>query len=153
MILTHHFSWDEVTFSDYAERNNIDNTPPESLHENILKQAHLMESVREILGKPIHVSSWFRCDEVNKGIGGAALSAHRYGLATDFISRLFGPPLGVCLALEPHLKALGVDQLIHEFGKWTHIALPLPGALPRYETLTAKKINGKTIYVRGLEAI
>lgn len=153
MILTTHFSWDEVTFSDYAERNNIDNTPPESLHENILKQARLMEAVREILGKPVHVSSWFRCDAVNQGIGGSPLSAHRYGLATDFICRPFGPPLGICLALEPYLKELGVDQLIHEFARWVHIGLPLPGNTSRHETLTAKKVNGKTVYSRGLHPV
>jgi hypothetical protein len=38
----------------------------------------------------------------------------------------FGPPPAICRALEAHsLGRLGVDQLIHEFGSWVHIAWAL----------------------------
>lgn len=151
LILTPHFSWDEVTFSETAARHNIDNTPPESLHENILQQAHLMESVREILGRPILVTSWYRSPEVNQRVGGSLESAHMQGLGTDFVCRTFGPPLGVCQAIYLYMDELGIDQLIHEFGRWTHIGLPLPGKAPRRQALTAKSVNGKTIYVTGIQ--
>jgi zinc D-Ala-D-Ala carboxypeptidase len=152
MILTQHFSWDEVTFSEAAARLGIDNMPPEAFHDNISRQARLMEAVREILGQPIQVTSWYRCAEVNRAIGGAVLSAHQNGIATDFVCRAFGNPLGVCLALQPHLNELGVDQLIHEFGRWVHIGLPVSGP-PRYQVLTARKQDGSTVYSKTLEAI
>lgn len=151
MILTQNFTWAEVELSETAARLGIDNTPPTSLHENIRRQADLMEEIRYLLNRPIFITSWYRCSPLNKLIGGSQKSAHMQGLACDFVSP-FGSPYRICKAIEPEIKALGIDQLIQEFGKWTHVGLPQPGSTERHQTLTAKRSNGGTVYVPGIES-
>jgi len=146
-----HFTWAEVTFSETGTRLGIDNTPPAALHANIRRQAELMERVRYLLNERVFISSWYRCSPLNKLIGGSPTSAHVHGLACDFVSP-FGTPLDICRAIARHVADLGVDQLIHEFGRWVHIALPLPGAIARNQLLTARRGDGGTVYVPRIEA-
>lgn len=42
-----------------------------------------LEEVRELYGKPIRVTSGYRCPEHNKAIGGAPSSSHVSGMAAD----------------------------------------------------------------------
>lgn len=44
---------------------------------------NIFDSVRERWGKPIPVSSGYRCPHHNKTIGGSQLSIHMWGLALD----------------------------------------------------------------------
>jgi hypothetical protein len=55
------------------------------------------------------------------------------GLAVDFSCPGFGTPRAICKALEPHMKELGIDQLIHEYDTWVHLGLRDP---PRHMALT-----------------
>ena len=45
---------------------------------------------------------------------------------------------------------LEVDQVIHEFGRWVHVAV---ADLPRHQVLTAVREQGRTRYVEGLHKI
>jgi hypothetical protein len=40
----------------------------------------------------------------------------------------------ICKKLKPHMKELGVDQLIHEFDAWVHLGLS--AGEPRHMALT-----------------
>ena len=104
-----------------------------------------MEKIRYELNAPIFITSWYRRHELNRAIGGSDLSFHQQGLACDFVSP-FGPPLEICKAI---VKAgIEFDQLILEFGKWVHVGLSAePG---RNEVLTARFLDGKTVYTKGL---
>ena len=121
MQLSVHFNLDEATFSDTATRLGIPNLPSEVQLANMRHAAEGMEKVRDILGgKAIHVNSWLRLPAVNVAVGGSSVSSHMDGFAIDFTCSSFGEPLAVCKAIEA--SGLKFDQMIHEFGKWTHIS-------------------------------
>jgi putative chitinase len=119
MILSEHFSLEEATHSDTAIRLGINNQPNASQLENMKKAAIGMEQVRALLGKSISVNSWIRLPEVNVAVGGSKVSSHMDGWAIDFVSP-FGTPYAVCKAIEA--SGIKFDQMIHEYGKWTHIS-------------------------------
>lgn len=122
MMLTEHFSLDELTHSSVGVRLKLDNTPTDSELSNLRRLAHTLEAVRALMGgHPIYISSGFRSDAVNRAVGGMATSAHRLGLAADLICPAFGSPLMVCQAIAA--SNIDFDQLIHEKGQWVHLGL------------------------------
>lgn len=136
-MLTEHFTLEEFTDSQTAARKGIPNVPPigSPARANLMRTAEVMEAVRTILGdKPILVSSGYRSVPVNAAVGGSKSSAHTSGLAVDFSCPGFGTPKAICKKLEPHMKDLGIDQLIHEFDSWVHLGLT--GGDPRHMALT-----------------
>lgn len=148
--ITEHFTFDEVTFSETASRHGIDNAPPDDILPNIQRMANFMEQVRYVLGgRPIHITSWYRCPELNEKIGGSKTSVHTKGLACDFVCPYLGSPKRVCEELAQ--SNLDFDQLIHEFGRWVHIGLNEGN---RRHILTAYRgTDGKTVYVNGIQDI
>lgn len=148
-----HFSLEELTRSQTATRQGIDNEPNDMEKSNLLRLAWFLESLRSRLrmnhGEPMYiiVSSGFRCEELNTAIGGSKTSAHMQGLAAD-ISCPKLTPLELSRFIANHMADEGFDQVIHEFERWVHVGLS--NGLPRYEELTAQKINGRTVYAKGL---
>lgn len=148
-----HISYDELTHSQTAVNLGIDNTPSESEKLNLVRVAWFLETLRESLEKkygfacPIIISSGYRCPELNKAIGGSKTSAHMKGLAAD-ISCPYVSPYNLSLFIERNMVETGFDQVIHEFGRWVHVGLSEESN--RYESLTATKQNGKTIYKKGI---
>jgi zinc D-Ala-D-Ala carboxypeptidase len=137
--LTAHFALEEFTDSQTAARKGIPNVPPVGSPEraNLKRTADVMEEVRTLLGdKPILVSSGYRSPAVNAAVGGSKSSAHMSGLAVDFSCPGYGTPRAICVALSPHMKALGIDQLIHEFDSWVHLGLRAADMTPRHQALT-----------------
>lgn len=135
--LTPHFTLSEMTDSQTAARKGINNVPAMGTPEraNLERTAQTMEEVRTILGdKPILISSGYRSPAVNKAVGGSKNSAHMSGLAVDFSCPGFGTPLQICKALEPHMRKLGIDQLIHEYNTWVHLGLT--AGAPRHMAMT-----------------
>lgn len=121
MKLSPHFTLEEAIFSETATRLGIDNTPTARIVENLHFTAERMEEVRELLGgKPIRVSSWFRCQRLNDAILGSPTSQHRYGLAVDWTCAEFGTPREIVAHLAK--SPLQFDQLILEFDRWVHIS-------------------------------
>ncbi|WP_256122119.1 D-Ala-D-Ala carboxypeptidase family metallohydrolase, partial [Gilliamella sp. wkB72] len=86
MKLTEHFTLEEFTRSTTASRLKIDNSVPTELMPNIKLSAAKLELVRHALGKPIIITSGYRCPALNARVGGVATSAHTKGLAVDFNS-------------------------------------------------------------------
>lgn len=119
MNLSEHFSLEEATHSDTAIRLGINNQPDARQLENMKMAAIGMEQVRALLGKSISVNSWIRLPAVNVAVGGSKVSSHMDGWAIDFVSP-FGTPYAVCKAIEA--SGIKFDQMIHEYGKWTHIS-------------------------------
>ena len=120
--LTEHFTLEELCFSQEAVRTGIDNTPSPEVVANLLRLAKMLEKVRALLEKPIHISSGYRSPALNARIGGSKTSAHLDGRAADFICPEFGTPYAVAKKIAA--ARLGYDQMIHEYGRWVHIAVP-----------------------------
>ena len=133
--LTSHFTLEEFIASEYAARNNIDNTPPEQIRENLRRTAMVMEDVRSTLGsKSIYITSGYRCSKLNKAVGSKPTSAHVNGLACDFKCPSYGTPKEIIEALQ--CTNIPYDQLIMEFNSWVHIGL---ASNPRKQILTVNE--------------
>lgn len=141
MKLTNSFTLDESLHSQAASRAGIDNTPLPAILENIKQAAQGLQRVRDFLGFPIIVSSWYRNSAVNKIVGGAKNSSHMQGWAIDFTCPTFGPPLKVCQAI--YKNGIGFDQLIHEYGAWVHISFDprMRGELLTYDSFGPPRIG------------
>jgi len=72
MMLSEHFSLEELTASEVAARAGIDNTPSAETMRNLLRLAAGLELVRAAIGNnPIHVTSGYRSPRLNQMVGGA----------------------------------------------------------------------------------
>ena len=122
MNLTAHFTLEELTASETAERNGWDNSPNDQELANLVRLAEFLEQVKEVLaGKPIIISSGLRTKKVNDSVGSKDTSQHRIGCAADF--RVPGmTPDEVVKAIVA--SGIEYDQVIREFDRWTHISIP-----------------------------
>ena len=136
--LTPHFTLEEFTFSQTATRKGIDNTPHEGILDNLCILANGMEHVRNLLNAPIHVSSGYRCPELNDLLGSKRTSQHTQGLACDFTSNAYGSPQ--IIFADIITSDIPYDQLILEFDRWIHISFVEDGGTPRKQALI---INGE----------
>lgn len=129
MKLTEHFTLEELTNSPTAKRLNIDNTPSEKIEEELMETAQLLEKIRTVYKKPIIVTSGYRCEKLNKAVGGAKTSQHMKGQAADIRSvsdtpqdnkDLFMTIMGMMIQ-----KEIEVGQLIDEYNyNWIHVSTP-----------------------------
>lgn len=122
MNLTPHFTLDELTASEVAERNGWDNTPSDAELVNLRRLADFLEQIKALLGgKPIMINSAYRSKRVNDAVGSRDTSQHRVGCAADI--RVPGmTPDQVVKAIVA--SPLPFDQVIREFDRWTHVSIP-----------------------------
>lgn len=122
MNLTPHFTLDELTASEVAERNGWDNTPSDAELANLRRLADFLEQIKALLGgKPIMINSAYRSKRVNDAVGSRDTSQHRIGCAADI--RVPGmTPDQVVKAIMA--SPLPFDQVIREFDRWTHVSIP-----------------------------
>lgn len=129
-----YFSLSEFLNSATAKRLHIDNTPSFEVVDNLNKLADYLDNIREKVGKPILISSGFRCPVLNKAVGGVSNSQHQKGLAADLI----------CADMESLEKVLretgGFDQLIKEYRKcsksfWYHVSVAPRNDKPRQQII------------------
>lgn len=137
MKLSDHFTLEEMTVSQEAARRHLDNTPPAEVVDEIRRTCTtLLEEIRKAFGgEAVIVTSGYRSPAVNAAVGGVAGSAHVFGRAADIIVPSVGSPKIVCMKILG-IPGLDFDQLIHEFGAWTHVAIAAPGLPPRRQVLT-----------------
>ena len=82
--LSEHFALSEFERSDKARALKIDNRVPVryvSSLETLCRE--VLEPLRQHVGKPIRISSGYRCPALNKAVGGVATSQHLTGEAAD----------------------------------------------------------------------
>jgi len=161
MKISTNLSLAEVTRSETAKRKGISNMPTPEHIENFKKLAeNVFEPIREHFGCPIHISSGYRSEALNKAIGGAgkvingkyvASSQHCHGEAIDI--DMDGSADGVTNKqvfdyIKEHLE---FDQLIAEFPQngnpdWVHVSYESTGK-QRKQILVAKKNGSATKYI------
>ena len=136
--MTPHFTLDELTASETADRNGWDNTPNEQELANLQRLAEFLEDIKEALGgKPIMVNSAFRSKQVNDAVGSKDSSQHRVGCAVDIRVPGLTPDQVVRAIIA---SGLPYDQVIREFDRWTHVSVPnTPEAAPRKQALIIDK--------------
>lgn len=119
-----YFSIRELTESETATRKGIDNTPTAEVKANLTALvANVLDPLREVYGKPIVVSSGYRCARLNRAVGGVAKSQHLTGQAADIRSVSRSPAENKKIFDLIVKKKLPFDQLIDEYGyKWVHVS-------------------------------
>jgi hypothetical protein len=121
MNLTPHFTLEELTASETAERNGWDNSPNDQELANLTRLADFLEQVKIVLGgKPIMISSGLRTKKVNDAVGSKDTSQHRIGCAADFKVPSMTPDEVVKAIIA---SGIAYDQVIREFDRWTHISI------------------------------
>lgn len=134
MRLSPNFTLAELTVSQTAARRGLSNDPPPLVLENLKRLAAALQQVRSLLGnKPILVSSAYRAPEVNALVGGSQNSDHMRGLAADFVSPSYGTPDEIIKAIVD--SDISYKQVIREFDRWVHFAIPQVGEAPRKQAL------------------
>lgn len=87
MKLTTNFTLEEFIRSTTATRLHIINLPTREEIENIVELCrNVLQPIRDAYGKPIVVTSGYRCPKLNKAVGGVATSEHQKGMAADIRS-------------------------------------------------------------------
>lgn len=120
-MIMKYFSIDELIRSSVASVRGIDNTPPESVVNNLSRLVSMvLDPAREVMGSPITVNSGYRCPELNRAVGGVPSSYHLQGRAADLTtgSVAGNRRLMAVLGCLPH------RELIWERGgRWVHVAI------------------------------
>ena len=134
--MSQYFTLGELTRSATADKLGIDNTPKEKyIQDNLIELMEVLDGVREAWtimceekswGNPaIVVNSGYRCDALNKAIGGSKTSAHSIGAAAD-IEPANGKNKDFHRFVEKYLldNHIPFDNLINEYNySWTHLGL------------------------------
>ena len=149
MKISDHITYAEGIHSLTAKRRCIDNTPSEIQVEAMkLLAEKVFEPLREWVGGPIKVNSFFRSETLNEAIGGSATSQHCKGEAID-IDDVYGRKSNA--EMYNWIKDnLDFDQMIWEFGtdmqpNWVHVSY-VSEENNRNKCLKAYKEHGKTKY-------
>ena len=119
-----YFSYEELTKSITAKNKDIDNTPSIEIKKNLKALVdNILDPLREAYGKPITVTSGYRCPKLNTAVKGAKNSQHIKGQAADINGvkdlrdenkKLFDLVLKLKLPF---------DQLIDEYDyNWVHVS-------------------------------
>jgi zinc D-Ala-D-Ala carboxypeptidase len=147
MKLTENFSLKEMTQSQTALKNNIDNEPNAEQIENLRQLCQtILQPIREDFQLPIKITSGFRSPELCEIIGSKSTSQHCANecAAADFEI----PGVDNKKVFRHIIENLPYDQIILEYydesdinSGWIHVSW---SPNPREQTLTKDKEGYKT---------
>ena len=120
--ISEHISYFEATNSNTANRKGITNIPTPEILKAMTNVANAcFEPLRVWYGKPIRVSSFYRCTLLNDVLGGSKTSQHVKGEAIDLT---VGDKAENKRLFEWLKDNVVYDQLINEYDyAWVHISL------------------------------
>lgn len=122
-----YFTMGEFIRSDTAAKLGIDNRCKMEHVPNIKALvANVLDPLRKAYGKPIRITSGFRCPKLNKAVGGSPTSQHMKGMAADIVGTPNTVAENTRLFYLIQSLELPFDQLIDEKGmKWVHVSFCL----------------------------
>ena len=126
-MISKHITLQEATESQTALRLGIKNEPNEvELDAMKYVAENLFEPIREWYDKPIIISSFYRCKELNRAVKGSLTSGHILGNSIDISGGNKAENKKIFEFIK--LSGLDFDQLIYEYGDstgpvWVHISL------------------------------
>ena len=148
--LSKNVSYKEAIHSETAKRRGIDNSPTDEHLGNMLTVAQMIfQPLRDWVGGPIKINSFYRSPKLNSAIGGSSRSQHCNGQAID-IDDVYGHKTNA--EMYHWIKDnLDFDQMIWEFGTdenpaWVHVSY-VDADKNRNRCLKAYKEDGKTKYM------
>ena len=134
MRLTRNFTYEELRRSDVAERRGINNSPRTKEEEKRVIEnlkalcMEVLQPLRDFLGKPVVISSGYRCAELNKAVGGVRNSQHMKGEAADIHVEITEHLLKIMHFI---MDETDFDQVIWERNRagtqWVHVSYKREG--------------------------
>lgn len=134
-----YFTLWELCDSDVAKVKRIDNFPTFTIVEHLSELTrNILEPLRAAWGSSIIINSGYRCDALNKAVGGVSTSAHRLGYAADLFPGNgkideFGKFVKEWLLI----NRIKFDQVLFEVKdkrRWVHISIRSTSGTQRCET-------------------
>ena len=148
-MISKHVSMQEGIRSVTAMRLGVENKPGDNQLEAMkLIAEKIFEPLREWVGGPIKINSFFRSVTLNNAIGGSSNSQHCKGQAMD-IDDTYGNKSNK--EMFEYIKAnLDYDQMIWEFGTkdnpaWVHVSY-VSTQKNRRKCLEASRVGNTTRY-------
>ena len=149
MKISDHITYAEATHSYTAKRLGLKNNPSAYQKANMeILAEKVFEPLREWVGGPIKINSFYRSRKLNEAIGGSQNSQHCEGRAMD-IDDVYGFKTNA--EMFNYIKDnLDFDQLIWEFGNkknpdWVHVSY-VDEDTNRKNVLIAETVRGITEY-------
>lgn len=124
-----YFKFYEMIRSSKAEELNIDNWPKDAdIMDNLIFTMQCLDDIREQYGLPLYISSGYRCDELNKKVGGVKTSQHTKGQAADIQLGSVEKNRAFFNWCQCNINDLPIDQLIDESNySWVHCSFKKDG--------------------------
>ena len=88
MCTANYFTFVDLIKSTTADHLGIDNHPSDEIREELeltVCKVNLISLIAYAYGTTIRVMSGYRCERLNKALGGVANSLHMKGRAVDFV--------------------------------------------------------------------
>ena len=120
-----YFGLEEFLDSSVARQKGISNLPSWEVIDHLNELALFLDGLREAWGSGIKVTSGYRCEKLNKAVGGVPDSLHMKGYAADIVPSN-GRFQEFVRFIEDWSKDKDFDSIIIERSKksrWVHVGL------------------------------
>lgn len=133
--LSKNFTLEEMEFSLTALNNGWDNRANAEARAALKRLCvEVLQPIRDAWGKPIRVTSGYRCPRLNTSVNGSKTSQHLLGQAADIQATQMSDNRKLFDLIKKLIDTgkLKVGQCIWEYGtkscpKWVHVSLPRVG--------------------------
>ena len=125
MTTKSYFTISELCASDTAKKYGINNFPDATILSHLQQLINFLNPLREAWGSAIKVTSGYRCEKLNKFVGGSKTSSHLIGYGVDLVPAN-GKMNEFKSFIRDYMKMQVFDQCIIEKSggtEWIHIGL------------------------------